>query len=337
MRVDDFKFELPPELIAQRPSPERGGSRLMQVPIDGPPTIAGFETLLDAFTGDEVLVLNDTRVVPARVFGHKPSGGQVELLIVEPLPDGHIAAMTRGTRLKPGRTIVLPGGAEAEFVRRHNDGTAVLKLRGVPDLWTWLDDVGAVPLPPYIERDADDADRARYQTVFAREPGAVAAPTAGLHLTDALLEALVAKGVEIQHVTLHVGPGTFRPVRTEHLADHKMHSERYTVPAATAAAVRSGRPVIAVGTTVVRALESYALDPSADRTEIFIYPGFEFQLVDGLITNFHLPGSTLLMLISAFAGQARVLSAYQAAVQARMHFFSYGDATLLRREGGRWT
>ena len=335
MRRSEFQFELPPELIAQRPSAERGGSRLMTVHHDGAPTISSFSAIIDAFRGDEVLVLNDTKVVPARVFGKKSTGGAVEVFIIEPLGDNRVLAMVRGKRLKPGTQLILPG-AQAQLKERRGDGTVELYLKTPSDLWTWLDAVGQVPLPPYIERTPDAEDATRYQTVFAENPGAVAAPTAGLHLTDPVLDALRQKGVLIKTLTLHVGPGTFRPVKTDDVSDHQMHSERFTVPAETAEAIRSGRPVIGVGTTVVRALEAHARDTSVDRTDLFILPGFEFQIIDGLLTNFHLPESTLLMLVCAFAGKERVLNAYQAAVAAGLRFYSYGDAMMLRREDGRW-
>lgn len=336
MRLSDYDFELPPERIAQHPSAERGQSRLLQVPVEGPFQIGPFAEIVDAFRGDEVLVVNDTRVVPARIFGKKPTGGAVEVFFVEPLDDGRIVAMTRGKRLKPGSIIELPAGARAELQTRRDDGMAILALHGVPDLWTWLDDAGAIPLPPYIDRAATPSDAERYQTVFADAPGAVAAPTAGLHFTPSILDALVAKGVELVKLTLHVGPGTFRPVTCDDVRDHPMHAERYHVPPSTALAVRSGRPVVAVGTTVVRALEAWARDPQADRTDLFIYPGFEFQLIDGLITNFHLPRSTLLMLVAAIAGRTRMLAAYQHAIDAQLNFYSYGDSSLFRRDGGRW-
>lgn len=341
MLRSDFDFDLPDDLVAQRPPATRGGSRLMTVPLAGPPAITPFAAIVDRFRGDEVLVVNDTRVVPARLFGHKPTGGAVEVLVVEPLSRPgerplRIGAMVRGKRLKPGAVIELPG-AEAELVARRGDGTVELRLSGVDDLWGWLDAAGRVPLPPYIRREPDADDRARYQTVFAREPGAVAAPTAGLHFTPALLDALRGKGVAVHSVTLHVGPGTFLPVRTDDVRHHTMHAERFAVPAETAAAVRGARPVIAVGTTVVRALEAHARDPETDRTDLFILPGFDFRVIDGLVTNFHLPQSTLLMLVAALAGRDRILAAYRRAVEARMRFYSYGDAMLLRREGGRWT
>ncbi|MBU0549882.1 tRNA preQ1(34) S-adenosylmethionine ribosyltransferase-isomerase QueA [Myxococcota bacterium] len=341
MRRQDFHFDLPPELIAQRPAARRDESRLLRLLPGLPPTITPFHTILDLFRGDEVLVLNDTKVVPARVRGHKESGGQVEVFIIEPLGPGRVAALLRGRNLKPGARLALPGGVTAALGPRREDETSTLELP-VEDLWGWLEAYGEVPLPPYIERQADEADLERYQTVFARHPGAVAAPTAGLHFTPALLDALRAKGVAITTLTLHVGPGTFRPVRADRLDDHVMHAERFRIPQATWALIRSGRPVIAVGTTVVRALEAAARGAEAqiadqfEYTEIFIRPGFEFRIVDGLLTNFHLPESTLLMLVAALSSRARVLDAYQQAVAARMRFYSYGDAMILSREDGRW-
>ena len=337
MSLDEYDFDLPAHLIAQRPAPARAASRLMQVPVDGPPRVGPFPEFLEAFKGDEVLVLNDTRVVPARVHGRKMTGGAVEVFFVEPTGPTRFKAMVRGKRLRPGTELVLPGVEAATLLARHDDRTVEIEVAGVDDLWAWLDAQGEVPLPPYIQRTPDAADRERYQSVFARTPGAVAAPTASLHLTEPLLAALADKGVQIVTLTLHVGLGTFLPVKAEHLEDHVMHFERYSVPPATAAAVGSGRPVVAVGTTVVRALEAYARTPDADRTDLFIRPGFEFATVDGMLTNFHLPRSTLLMLVSAFAGRERVRTAYAHAVANELRFYSYGDAMLLRREGGRWT
>lgn len=337
MRVDDFDFELPERLIAQHPSPERGHSRLLRVPPEGPITACAFEEIVRAFRGDELLIVNDTRVVPARILAHKATGGAVELFVVEPAPGG-LRALTRGKRLSPGQRICLPDGREAEIVARDDRGIATLRVDFPEgqDLWQWLPSVGQVPLPPYIDRAPEAEDAERYQTIYAERPGAVAAPTAGLHFTADILAALRAKGVEQHTVTLHVGLGTFQPVRVDTVEAHQMHSERFSVPPRTAEALRSGRPVVAVGTTTVRALESYARDPLADRTEIFIYPGFEFQIVDGLITNFHLPKSTLLMMVSAFAGTERVRAAYAAAIEHNLRFYSYGDASLFRRPGGRW-
>jgi S-adenosylmethionine:tRNA ribosyltransferase-isomerase len=335
MKRQDFHFELPEELVAQRPAPMRSGSRLMSVPRNGEASIQPFERIIEAFSGDEVLVLNDTRVVPARVRGHKETGGAVEVFFVESLGQGVIKAMLRGKRLRPGTRLILPD-ASGIVQTDSDDGVFEVLLEGVSDLWEWLERHGEVPLPPYIRRTPDGVDQDRYQTVFARERGAVAAPTAGLHFTTALLDALRAKGVSVCTVTLHVGLGTFMPMRVDEIAAHTMHTERFVIPSATRAAIASGRPIVAVGTTVVRALESYALQPDALTTDIFIYPGYEFRVVDGLLTNFHLPESTLLMLVSAFAGRERVLDAYRQAVEAEMRFFSYGDAMLLRREGGTW-
>lgn len=340
-RRQDYHFELPDELIARRPPAVRGESRLLRLPLEGPPDIAPFSALLDAFRGDEVLVLNDTRVIPARVRGQKPTGGAVELFVVEPHPgvpgeDARVRCLLRGKRLGPGSTLRLPG-CTAVVEAELGDGVFDVRLPGVTDLWSWLDTAGEMPLPPYLERPADADDATRYQTVFARTPGAVAAPTAGLHFTDALLDALRARGVTIATVTLHVGLGTFLPVRVDDLATHVMHEEHFSVPEATRALLASGRPIVAVGTTVVRTLESHVRDPEARSTRIFIRPGFEFRCVDGLLTNFHLPESTLLMLVSALVGRERILDAYAHAVAQRMRFFSYGDAMVLRRPGGRWT
>jgi S-adenosylmethionine:tRNA ribosyltransferase-isomerase len=343
MRRSDFHFDLPEHLIAQRPAPERTASRLMTVPLDGPATIGAFAAITEAFRGDEVLVLNDTRVVPARVHGQKATGGAVEVLVTEPRGAGgqglRVAALLRGKRLRPGVELALPD-CTATIVERLEDGSVLVDLHDVPPtpdaLWAWLDAVGSIPLPPYIDRTADADDKARYQTVVARAPGAVAAPTAGLHFSDALLDTLRGRGVRVHTVTLHVGPGTFLPVRADDLSQHVMHSEWMAVPPETADAVTSGAPVVAVGTTVVRALESWVRAPDARQTDLFITPGFDYRVVDGLLTNFHLPESTLLMLVSAFAGTERVLAAYHAAVAAEMRFYSYGDAMLLRRPGGRW-
>ena len=337
MRLEDYDFTLPPRLIAQRPARERAGSRLMRVPFVGPPTVGPFSDVVDAFRGDEVLVLNDTRVIPARLHGTKVTGGAVEVFFVEPTGPASFKALVRGKRLRPGAELVLPGAEAATLTRRHGDRTVEVAVEGVDDLWRWLEAHGEVPLPPYIQRTPDEEDRARYQSVFARAPGAVAAPTASLHLTAAILDRLRAKGVVIETLTLHVGLGTFLPVKAARIEDHVMHFERYVVPPQTVAAVASGRPVVAVGTTVVRALEAHARDPHAHRTDLFILPGFDFLAVDGMLTNFHLPQSTLLMLVSAFAGRDRVRAAYGRAVAEEMRFYSYGDAMLLRREGGRWT
>ncbi|MFN3198114.1 MAG: tRNA preQ1(34) S-adenosylmethionine ribosyltransferase-isomerase QueA [Bradymonadia bacterium] len=353
MNRSDFSFELPEALIAQRPAPDRGGSRLMQIPVGGEPVIGPFADIVDAFTGEELLIINDSKVVPARIYGEKPTGGKVEMLVIRavgpqtvgPHAGGLvIEAMLRGKNLKPGITLKFPEGVSAHFTARQADGTAEVVLTGIDALWSWLDRQGQIPLPPYIERDPDADDVERYQTVYARDPGSVAAPTAGLHFTDEILDAIKAKGVKVYPVTLHVGLGTFMPMRVDDVSAHHMHGEWYSIPEATAAALeevrQQGRPIVCVGTTAVRAVESFAQQKiigAPVETEIFIYPGFDFTYVDGLITNFHLPESTLLMLVSALAGRERVLHAYERAVESQMKFYSYGDATLMRREEGRWT
>lgn len=353
--TQDFNFELPDDLIAQRPSERRGGSQLMMLMPNRDPIFSPFESIIGAFKGDEILVLNDTRVVPARLYGQKSSGGRVEVFFLESLGNDQFLAMTKG-RLKPGNIVHLPLGACATFEQRDEHGRGIFSLElneeflkkgeGDVPLWLWLDEAGKLPLPPYIQREADPIDIERYQTVFAKEPGAVAAPTAGLHFTHSLLQDLQAKGVSIAYVTLHVGPGTFLPVKTDQIDEHIMHSERYSIPMDTQDLIRSGRPVIAVGTTTVRALESFVhlteSEPShwgkelQHNTDIFITPGYTWRVIDGLLTNFHLPQSTLLMLVSAFAGYEQTHYAYQRAIQNRLKFYSYGDASLFWRPNGRW-
>ena len=336
--TSDFDFALPPELIAQHPAPERSGSRLLdgsgELPVDR--TFRDLPTLLRA--GD-LLVFNDTRVVKARLFGEKPSGGKLELLIERVLPDGTVAAhMKVSKKPPPGTVLRMAGGFDAELLGRWPDAQGPLfHLRLSGDAYELMAAHGHVPLPPYITHGDTAEDAARYQTVFARNPGAVAAPTAALHFDEALLAEIDTRGVQRAAVTLHVGAGTFQPVKTETLAEHVMHRERYHVPPETAQAIadcraRGGR-VVAVGTTSVRTLESWAAsgEPSGD-TGIFITPGFEFKVVHALITNFHLPRSTLMMLVSAFAGYDRIMALYRHAIAQRYRFFSYGDAMWLARE-----
>lgn len=338
MKKSDFHFELPEALIAQAPLPERSASRLLVVP----PGDAAFadrqvRDLPEWLAPGDLLVFNDTRVIPARLFGQKETGGRVEILIERLLPDNEARAQVGASKPpKPGSRIALDAGGEAEVLGR--DGEFYRLRFHVPTaLESWLLQAGRLPLPPYIQREADADDDERYQTVFAREPGAVAAPTAGLHFDEPLLAALRERGVEFGHVTLHVGAGTFQPVRVDDVHQHQMHSEWLNVGAALierihATRARGGR-VIAVGTTVVRALESAMCDgelqPFAGETRIFIFPGYRIRSVDAMITNFHLPESTLLMLVSAFAGKERVFAAYEHAVRERYRFFSYGDAMLL--------
>ena len=335
--TSDFDFALPPELIAQHPAPERSGSRLLDgsgaAPVDR--TFRDLPTLLRE--GD-LLVFNDTQVVKARLFGEKPSGGKLELLIERVLPDGTVAAhMKVSKKPRAGTVLRMAGGFEAELLGRWPEPQGPLfHLRLSGDAYALMAAHGHVPLPPYVTHADTAEDESRYQTVFAKNPGAVAAPTAALHFDDALLAAIDARGARRACVTLHVGAGTFQPVKTEALADHVMHRERYHVPPETVQAIadcraRGGR-VVAVGTTSVRTLESWAAsgEPSGD-TGIFITPGFGFKVVDALITNFHLPRSTLMMLVSALAGYERVMALYAHAVQQRYRFFSYGDAMWLLR------
>ena len=339
LKTSDFHYDLPSELIAQAPLAERSASRLLHVP----PGAAALEDrhvrdLPSLLRAGDLLVFNDTRVIPARLFGQKATGGRVEILIERLLPGAEARAQL-GVSKPPqvGSRIALDAGGEAEVLARLDDGFWQLRFHVDGALEDWLQEAGQLPLPPYIARRPDRADAERYQTVFAREAGAVAAPTAGLHFDAPLLEALQARGIGIGHITLHVGAGTFQPVRVEDVQSHRMHSEWINVGEGLVEQVRrtraAGGRVIAVGTTVVRALESALVDgqlrPFSGDTRIFIYPGYRLRSIDALMTNFHLPESTLLMLVSAFAGKARIFAAYEHAVRQRYRFFSYGDAMLL--------
>ena len=338
--TSDFDFPLPPELIAQHPAAQRTAARLLDG--RGPhPQDRRFAELPDLLRAGDLLVLNDTQVVKARLFGEKPSGGRLELLVERVLPDGSVAAHMKASRKPaPGAVLRMDGGFAAQVLGRWPDaGGALFHLRFSGDAYALMAAHGHVPLPPYITHADSAEDQARYQTVFARRPGAVAAPTAALHFDEALLAALAARGVQRAFVTLHVGAGTFQPVKTEDLRQHEMHAERYEVPAETQTAIaacraRGGR-VVAVGTTSVRSLESWAASGQASGdTRIFITPGFAFQVVDVLLTNFHLPRSTLLMLVSALAGHEKIMALYTHAIRQRYRFFSYGDAMLLERSPG---
>ena len=355
MRTADFHFDLPPELIAQHPAPRRDESRLLVLHrADGSGDHRQFRDLPGFFRAGDVLVLNDSRVIPARLRGaNARTGGQFEMLLLEEVAGNDWWAMLRpGKRARPGTQIICqaPDGTatsvRATVVETNDAGHRRLTFCGAPDIRSELDRLGEVPLPPYIQRAGPAAeDLERYQTVYARDAGSVAAPTAGLHFTTDMLSQIRTLGVEVCFVTLHIGPGTFQPVKTETLAAHQMHEERFELGEATAHTVNeaknSGRRVIAVGTTAVRVLESVArrnggkLVKNAGKTGIFIYPPFSFQIVDALLTNFHLPGSTLLMLVSAFAapgetrGREMVLAAYAEAVRKRYRFFSYGDVMLI--------
>lgn len=338
MRVADFSFELPDSLIARHPLAERHGSRLLV--LDGPSGALDHRQFIDLpgyLRPGDLMVFNNTRVIPARVFGQKASGGKLEILVERVLDSHSVLAHVRSSKSpKPGSMIMIDGGGEAEMVVRHD---ALFELRFSEEVLPLLDRVGHMPLPPYIDRPDEGADRERYQTVYAERSGAVAAPTAGLHFDQPLLDLLKAKGVESAFVTLHVGAGTFQPVRVEKLEDHHMHKEwlevsQAVVDAVQACKARGGR-VVAVGTTSVRSLESAARDgelkPFSGDTDIFIFPGRPFHVVDALVTNFHLPESTLLMLVSAFAGYPQTIAAYQAAVANQYRFFSYGDAMFITR------
>jgi S-adenosylmethionine:tRNA ribosyltransferase-isomerase len=342
MKKSDFHFELPPELIAQQPLAERSASRLLVVP----PAPAAFEDhaireLPQMLRAGALLVFNDTRVVPARLYGAKDTGGRVEILLERITGTSEVRAQIGASKSpKANSRIVLDDGTELTVLGRDDE---FYRLRFETDepLDKVLQRAGHMPLPPYIHREADISDDERYQTVFARHTGAVAAPTAGLHFDESLLAALRDQGVEFGHVTLHVGAGTFQPMRAEHLSDHVMHREWLNVGASLCqqvARVRAnGGRVIAVGTTVVRSLETALRDgelkPFAGDTQIFIFPGYRIRSVDAMLTNFHLPESTLLMLVSAFAGRERILAAYRHAVEQRYRFFSYGDAMLLFPSG----
>jgi len=341
LSTDDFDYALPPERIASHPPVERRASRLLRL---AGTTLSdhGFADLEQFIRAGDVMVFNNTRVIKARLHGEKETGGRVEVLIERLLPERRALVQLRASKSpRAGARLVLEGALKAEVITRHDD-LYELRFEGEEDLLDLLERHGHLPLPRYMARPPEHEDEQRYQTVYAREPGAVAAPTAGLHFDEAMLDTLRARGVVLAWLTLHVGAGTFQPVRTRLLSEHRMHAERYVIPAATAAAIAAaraaGRRVIAVGTTSLRALEAAAVQgeealPGAGEgeTDIFITPGFRFRVVDALLTNFHLPRSTLLMLVSAFAGMGPVRSAYAHAIAAGYRFFSYGDAMLVDR------
>lgn len=342
MRVDDFHYDLPPEQIAQYPLPERSASRLLVLDgASGAVADRQFRDLADELRAGDLLVFNDTRVLPARLHGHKRgSGGRVEVLLERLDADQRTAGAHVRANKSPAAGTVLEladGALEAEVKGRDSD-LFVLDFGEGDPLTERLQRHGEIPLPPYVERAPEGADAERYQTVYAREAGAVAAPTAGLHFDDTVFAALAERGIDTARLTLHVGAGTFRPVRTEHVEDHEMHAERVEVPATVCDAIErtraAGGRVIAIGTTVVRALESAVDDagrvqPYTGDTRLFLTPGSRFHAIDGLVTNFHLPGSTLLMMVCAFSGQEHTLAAYRHAVAAGYRFFSYGDAMLM--------
>ena len=338
MQVSEFNFHLPNELIARYPTPDRTASRLMQLNGEsGVLTHGGFTDLLDFLQAGDLLVLNNTKVIPARLFGAKESGGKIEVLVERLLGERHFLAHVRSSKSpKEGARLLLEGEVWATMVARHDKLFELMLDEGEAALDV-LQRLGHMPLPPYIDRPDDTADRERYQTVFGEHHGAVAAPTAGLHFDQPLLNAIAAKGVNFAYITLHVGAGTFQPVKVERIEDHHMHGELVEVSAAVVDAVKatreSGGRVVAVGTTCVRSLESASVDgqikPFNGETHIFIYPGYSFKSVDALVTNFHLSESTLLMLVSAFAGKDNVMNAYAQAIERSYRFFSYGDAMLV--------
>ena len=343
MRVADFSFDLPDELIARFPKKDRTSSRLLS--LDGPTGEIShkvFSDILELVNENDLLIFNNTRVIPARMFGQKASGGKVEVLVERVLDEHRVLAHVRASKsLKPGNEVILEGKAKATMIARH-DTLFELEFDHSKNVLDTLNDIGHMPLPPYIDRPDDEADRERYQTVYGEKPGAVAAPTAGLHFDEPLMAALKNKGVNMAFVTLHVGAGTFQPVRVETIDEHVMHSEYIEVPQdvvdAVARTKASGGRVIAVGTTSMRSLESAAkihggkLDTYFGDTDIFIFPGYQFNVVDAMVTNFHLPESTLIMLVSAFSGQDNIMGAYNTAIEQKYRFFSYGDAMFLTRK-----
>jgi S-adenosylmethionine:tRNA ribosyltransferase-isomerase len=342
MDISLFDYNLPAELIAQEPLPQRPASRMLVITREGPlsPADRHFHDLPDYLRAGDCLVLNDTRVIPARLLGRRAGGGRAEVLLVRELaPDVWEALVRPGARLREGATVeVGEGELVVHVLQRGEAGTRTVRLEHSGDLLPLLDRLGRTPLPPYIRRETpSEADRERYQTVYADRPGAAAAPTAGLHFDAPMLTAVQEMGVSLARITLHVGLGTFQPVSVDRIEDHQMHAEWCEVPAGAAATINATRAaggrVIAIGTTAVRTLESRfaegGVQPGSGLTDIFIYPGYRFRAVDGLLTNFHLPRSTLLMLVSALAGRDRILQAYAHAVAQRYRFFSYGDCMLI--------
>jgi len=328
MLVSEFDYELPAELIAQHPASQRTASRLLHVDARGGLRDLNFTDLPQLVEARDAVVLNDTRVIRARLFGRKPSGGQVELFVERIVGEHEALALMRAGHSPKRGTVVEIGEARATVEGREGE---LYRVRFSDNVERLLERHGSIPLPPYITHAATSEDAERYQTVYAASSGAVAAPTAGLHFDQEMLERLRARGASVQTLTLHVGFGTFQPLRTESVEAHRMHRERYSIPESTLHAIR-GRRVLAVGTTTLRALESaMASGATSGETELFIYPGYRFRVVDRLLTNFHLPKSTLLMLVCAFAGRETMLHAYRHAVEQRYRFFSYGDAMLIER------
>jgi S-adenosylmethionine:tRNA ribosyltransferase-isomerase len=346
MRVADFSFDLPEELIARYPKADRTSSRLMSVNGNSGKILdLGFTDIIEQLNAGDLLIFNNTRVIPARMFGQKESGGKIEVLVERILDEKRFLAHIRASKSpKVGNKLILEGKVSATMLGRHS-ALFELEIQGDQSVLSVLEEIGHMPLPPYIDRPDEDSDRERYQTVYNEKPGAVAAPTAGLHFDENLLEKIKAKGVDLAFITLHVGAGTFQPVKVDEIADHIMHAEYVEVSDEVVQQIAltkaNGGRVIAVGTTSVRSIESAAkvakdkalpLSAFYGDTDIFITPGYEFQVIDALITNFHLSESTLLMLVSAFSGYEHMMSAYQHAVHEKYRFFSYGDAMFLTKK-----
>ena len=330
MKLAEFDYHLPPQLVAQHPAKERSASRLLHLDgATGALSDRAFADLPDLVGARDAVVLNDTRVIKARLFGRKSTGGRIELFVERIVGECDALALTHsGHPLRAGHRLTVGDGVAVEVLGREED---LARVRFAEPVAAVLERCGSVPLPPYIHHPPAPEDAERYQTVFAERPGAVAAPTAGLHFDQDMLQRIRNRGATIAKITLHVGAGTFQPVRAENIEDHRMHSERYEVPPATMAAI-SGRRVLAVGTTALRALESASLNGRlAGETNLFVYPGFRFRVVEWLLTNFHLPKSSLLMLVAAFAGLENIRKAYAHAIERRYRFFSYGDAMLIER------
>lgn len=338
LRLSDFDFDLPDELVAQTPAGDRDRSRLLVLDRrTGDLAHRIFSDIESLLIPGDLLVLNDTKVFPCRIPARKPAGGRAEIFLIEERGVNLWHALVRGG-IDVGKRATVAPGVDAEVVAEAGEGMKLVRFTGLVDIRARIDELGRTPLPPYIKREASASDRERYQTVYARREGAVAAPTAGLHFTEALLRRIQDRSIETAMVTLHVGPGTFQPVRTEIIADHRMHPEQYEIPPETAERIAraraEGRRIIAVGTTSVRALETSAgisgrVQVGNGTSTLFITPGYRFSAVDGMITNFHLPKSTLLMLVAAFAGRENILSAYREAVKSRYRFYSYGDAMFI--------
>ncbi len=342
MRVKEFDYHLPEELIARYPAPERDASRLLLLDrVSKRIAEDSFRNIAAHLASGDLLVMNDTRVMPARLFGRRDSGGKAEIFLVRRTEDAAerwVCLLRASKKFRAGQVVYLAGSMQATVCGSSGDESWLIEFAGSEPFDEWLEREGHIPLPPYLRREDEVADRDRYQTVFSRNPGAVAAPTAGLHFTRELLVELESKGVRLSYLTLHTGLGTFQPVRVEHIKDHRIHTERYFIPETTAEEICSaklrGNRVIAVGTTTTRTLE-YAADndgnvtPGSGEADIYIVPGYRFKVVDALITNFHLPESTLLMLVSAFAGHEYILAAYREAVSRGFRFYSYGDAMLI--------